>query len=135
MANAQTQMLMSYLEAKGMHARQEDGDIVRAGWKLDNTELSLYFDLSKEGYVSIIGHDFIKVADDKFDKIIWAINDANAKYSFVKFVLNKEENEILLMIDAVVQLDSCAEETFELMVRSAQIVDDAYPELMKAMWA
>ena len=40
----------------------------------------------------------------------------------------------MLKIDAVVQLDTCAEEMFELMVRAAQIVDDAYPDIMKALW-
>ncbi len=139
MANAGAQMFMGLLEAKGLHGRMEDGEdetVVRCGWKLENTDLSLVFSFDNDGsYLSIYGYDFIKVKPDLYDKIVWVVNECNSTYRFVKFILNKERGEIMLKIDAVVQLDSIAEEAFELMVRSGQIVDDAYPEFMKAMWA
>ncbi len=135
MANAQVQMFVSLMEGKGMNCRVDDeNNLVRTGWSLDNTELSLIFDFSDEGYASIIGYDFIKVPEEKFDKVLWALNACNRKYRFVKFTLDEKDKEVMLKIDAVVQLDTCAEEMFELMVRAAQIVDDAYPDIMKALW-
>ena len=37
--------------------------------------------------------------------------------------------------DVHIQLDSCADETFLLMHRMINIIDEAYPVFMKAMWS
>ena len=37
--------------------------------------------------------------------------------------------------DAILLPESAGAEVFELMMRMAGIIDQAYPELMKALWA
>ena len=37
--------------------------------------------------------------------------------------------------DNIIQLDTCGENCYELMIRMLKIVEDAYPSFMKALWA
>lgn len=138
MANAAAKLFVSYLETKEINARflDEEEKVVRVGWKLNNTSLGIIFFFSDDcSDVSLRGSEFINVPKDKADKVYKIINDCNNKYRWIKFVYNEGENEVRAEVDAVIQLDSCAEECFELMIRMSNIVDDAYPEFMKAMWA
>ena len=47
----------------------------------------------------------------------------------------EEDGELVAEEDAVIQLDSCGEEAFELMIRMTQIIEEAYPMVMKELWA
>ena len=58
----------------------------------------------------------------------------NQEYRWVKFYVDEKENSVTIADDAIIQLDSCGEEIFELMYRLADIADDVYPEFMKAIW-
>jgi hypothetical protein len=63
------------------------------------------------------------------------VNECNDTYNYEKFVLIEKHSQICVRDDAVIQLDSCGEECYELMMRMAMVVDDAYPKFMKAIWA
>lgn len=136
MANAAGKLFTSFLESKGMHpvVLDEEGAVVRVSWKLDNTQLSIYFSFNEEcTNVHIMGKEFASVPADKTELMYKVCNDLNMEYRWTKFYVN--EGEVIVEDDAVIQLDSCAEEDFELMIRMTQIVDDAYKKIMKAMWA
>lgn len=138
MANAAAKMFTSYLDSKEMRydIGGEQENIVKMSWKLDNTSIKIYFDFDENNsYVHILGVDFIQIAEEKFGVILDAVNDCNNQYRWIKFCLNKKDREVTAECDAVIQLDTCAEEVYELMIRMTRIVDGAYPTFMKAMWA
>ena len=49
--------------------------------------------------------------------------------------MDEKDNTITVAEDAVTQLDSVGAETFELVLRMTRIIEDAYPELMRAKFA
>ena len=138
MANAAAKMFKSYMESKEMNCKfwDEEESVVKASWKLDNTSIDIFFKFDKDCHdVHIQGVNFIQVAKENFGKMLQAVNACNENYRWVKFTLDMEHGQISVEDDAIIQLDTCAEEVFELMIRMTQIVDDAYPKIMKAMWS
>lgn len=138
MANAAGKLFASFLESKEIKCKvlEEDMSVLSVGWKLDNTRMTVFFKFNDEGTnVHIEGHEFLSVPEDKYGKVLVAVNAMNIEYRWVKFTLNTERSEVVAEDDAVIQLDSCAEESFELMLRMNNIVDEAFPAFQKAMWA
>ena len=138
MANAATKLFAAFMEAQGVkcHEVNEEEGFAVVGWTLENTKIMLIFKFGDDNNdVHIIGRDFIKVKEEKYADMYKVINDCNKKYRWVKFVLDEENGEIRAEDDAVIQLDSCAQEAFELMIRMNHVVDDAYPSFMKALWS
>ena len=138
MANQAAKMFAALLDAQGMTHRVmgDDDEVIRTGWNLDNTKLEIFFFFFKDSEnVHIEGHDFIKIPKEKEDKFYKICNDLNKQYRWFKFTLNTERHELVLEDDAIIQLDSCAEEVFELMLRMTHVVDEVFPECMKALYA
>ena len=67
-------------------------------------------------------------------KVLPVINKLNSKYRFAKFVLDKD-GDVNLEYDYLVRCPDPAASAKEIVIRMVQIVDEAYPELMRAMWA
>lgn len=138
MANAAAKMFKAYLESKDMTCRYVDDEerVVRVGWKLDNTSIDIYFTFGEDNHdVHLQGLNFLQVTKENFGKALQIVNACNENYRWVKFILDVEHTQVVVEDDAVIDLDTCAEEIFELMIRMTQIVDEAYPQFMKAMWA
>ena len=138
MASAAAKIFEAFMAANEINISyiDEEETIMRVGWKLDNTKIADYiiFDEGDE-HIQIQGRDFIQIPENKYDIMLDVINDCNMEYRWIKFYLHKEQGEIVAMTDAIIQLDSCAEEIDELMHRMNNIVDDAYTKFMKALWA
>lgn len=83
--------------------------------------------------VGVRAFDICSVSPDKVDKIYEVCSDLNARFRWVRFYVDSD-NSITAADDAVIQLATVGEEVFELVARMTSIVDDAYPELMKALW-
>lgn len=138
MANAAGKLFASYLEAKGLKFKvlSEDMDVLSVGWTLENTRTTIFFEFNDESTnVHIEAREFLMVSADKCDKMLSVVNDLNTEYRWVKFTVNKEGGEIRAEDDAVLQLDTAAEESLELMLRMTHIIEEAYPVFMKAMWS
>jgi len=131
-------MFMAYMESKDMKCRvmEDDDNILKVGWNLDNCEMTVYFSFDEnDKYVQLHGCDFIQIPENKMDAMLDVVNECNHEYRWVKFVLDKKNREIITKCDCVIDLETAAEETFELMIRTIQIVDEAYPIFMKSLWA
>lgn len=138
MANAAAKMFVAQLESENLNYKLlgDDQDCVFASWKLDNTRIEIYFYFGEDNEdVHIEGREFLKVPENKYEAMYKACSQMNRKYRWIKFDVNEKDGEIVAECDAVIQLDSCAAEVFELMIRTTNIVDDVYPEFMKAMWS
>ncbi len=76
---------------------------------------------------------FISVEKDQIGKILPALNSLNSKYRFVKFVCEDDGN-INIEYDFLWSCDAPEKSAEEIVIRIVQIVDDAYPEIMRALW-
>ena len=136
MAEMALKLVAQYLESKDTKASQVDDDVLRIGWNFEGSSIDIFFQFDEsDTHVHLEGINFVTVPEDKYDKMYKVLNQVNNEYKLVKFTLDEENGQIIARDDAVIQLDSCGEECFELMIRMVQIVEDAYPTLMKGIWA
>lgn len=138
MANAAAKMVENYFASKDIRIKvlDEEGKVLRSGWSLDNTRIDIYFQFSDEVHdVHIEGRNFLSVPENKEDTVIKICNKLNREYRWVKFSVDTENHNVIVELDAVIELGSCGEEAYELMLRMNNIVEDAYPTFMKEMWA
>ena len=85
--------------------------------------------------VCLDGSDFVEVPESKYDIMYKTLNECNKTYSHIKFLLEETHGTVVAKSDDVIQLESCGEETVQLLYRMATAIEDAYPKLMKAIWA
>ncbi|MCR5425622.1 MAG: YbjN domain-containing protein [Lachnospiraceae bacterium] len=138
MASMAAKVVASYLESKELHYQMldEEETCMRVGMSLDNTRIDIYLFFEEDNHdVHIVGRNFIKVPEDKLEKMYKVVNQQNKTYRWMKFTVNEDKGEVEVEDDAIIQLDTCGDEAFELIARMSNIVDEAYPDLMKALWA
>lgn len=136
MAEMAKKVVLAYFESKETRAAEVREDIIRVGWNFEGGSIEIYFQFDEsDSHVHLEGVNFIKVPENKYDAMYKVLNDVNDQYKHVKFVLDTENGQLNARDDAVIQLDTCGEECFELMIRMVQVVEDAYPTFMKAMWS
>ena len=58
----------------------------------------------------------------------------NAQYRWVKFYIDGDQ-DIACQSDALVDIESVGSECLQMVERMVGIMDEAYPEFMKAFWA
>ncbi|MCD8105185.1 MAG: YbjN domain-containing protein [Lachnospiraceae bacterium] len=137
--NMAAKVTQAYLESKSLKTKVmgEDGEALIAyfGCKnVDSLQIVLVFN-DKGTNVHIMGREFCKIPEDKKPAMYKVCSELNSQFRWVKFYVKEDENTVVADDDAVIQLDSCGAECFELMLRMSSIIDDAYPILMKAVWA
>ncbi len=134
MENMSLKMVKSYLESKEAEPQIVAEDLLAIGWGFNGGTIKVFFKFNNENNVSIVGTDFIQIPEDKIQKMYKIVNDANRAYRHVKFCIEPENGQMEAAADAIIQIDSCGEECFELMIRIVGVVQDAYPVFMKAIW-
>ena len=74
-----------------------------------------------------------KVQEEKLAEGYKLCSELNAKWRWVKFYIDSD-NEITAEIDAVIEPMTTGDECFELLLRTLDIVDKSYPEMMRLIW-
>ncbi len=130
-------MTKAYLDSKGFrYQAQDDKEVIRTGLSGLKNKGSVDILLIFQGNsVSIRSFRLFSVPEEKKDKIYEVCSDMNSKFRWVKFYVDDEDNTVTVADDAILLPESAGAEVFELMMRMAGIIDQAYPELMKALWA
>ena len=135
MANMAAKIFAASLDEHGVkyqYANDEES-VMHVGWKVEGTNLDLFFKFYDDNEdVQVFGR-FVNVPEDKTEKMYKACNECNCRFRWAKFTV--VDGKISVESDAIIQLDSCAEEVTGYMVRLTKIVEAAYPVFMKAMWA
>lgn len=108
--------------------------VTYGGDNMSSIRVQFFFDENGES-VALRVFDIVKVSDDKVARILTAVNEQNARFRFVKFVLDVRDNTVQAEIDASFRNHDVGDVCLEALQRMVGICDDAYPELMKAMWA
>lgn len=75
-----------------------------------------------------------KIPEDKKSVVLEAMNKLNSKYRFVKFALD-DDGAISVSYDVPTSAGEVGGIAFEMLVRLVKIIDESYPELMKAIWS
>ena len=138
MANVAAKLFCDFMEAQDLNCNMvdENDGLVRVGWRLKSASISIFIKFNNDcTNVHLEGFDFLRIPEDKTDMMYRIVNECNDEYRWLKFVVDNQHEQVVTKVDALIQLDTCAQETFELVVKTAQIVDDAYPKFMKALWA
>lgn len=138
MANLAAKVFKDHLESMDIKCKLigDNEEAITMSWNLENTSMRVFFVFGDDNRdVQLRGMEFIRIPDSKIDQMYKSVNECNSKFRWTKFYLEEEDNEIVVECDAVIQLDSCAEECTELMAHMANIVDQAYPIFMKALYA
>ncbi len=126
------------LDAKGLKydvEEREDDCVVSASFTMDNASLRvrLFIDDDNE-HVAIRCFSIANAPENKYANALVACNKCNLEYRWIKFVIDSDR-DINAQDDAIISPETAGEELFELMSRMLGIVDDCYPEFMKAIWS
>ena len=138
MAYELAKVVSSFMDAKDWKhtLTGENQDVILTGLggekNIRGLELGIFFD--PERNVHILSRDYVHVPDDKVDAMYKVVNELNRTYRWAKFSLD-DEGDIVLEADAVLDLDTCGDEIMEILFRLTQIADEAYPVVMRGLYA
>ena len=76
----------------------------------------------------------LRVEETKKSKMLSAINEINAQFRYVKFVMD-DNNDISVQYDFPVRTVRVEASAEEILIRFVKIIDDAYPMMMRALWS
>ena len=130
------QLFMSFMDTKGIKYQELDNNAVRVGYNTENAKsvtVFVIFDEDGKNLVAFRSWDIAKFKDDKWVDGLTVCNTLNRKYRWVKFCLS-DEGSLSAEDDALLDETSCGEECLQLVQRMVNIVDEAYPTVMKAIW-
>ncbi len=134
MANLSVMAVKAYLEAKGfkVDVGGDDEHILVSEFKMENrNDIRIVMDFSADNHdVSIKALDIAEVPESARNAMLNEINSINRDFRWVKFYVD-EENKIIAEDDAIIQLDSCAEEVFRCDLQLVSILDMVYPRIME----
>ena len=130
----------SAFEEKGLKYKEftelPDGSTVMiAGFDGQFTafEMVIYFD-SEDHTAMIRIPKLTKVPIDRRYEVLSTLNQLNQEYRWTRFFVDQND-DVTVQIDQILSKDQNADSVMELIVRTLQIVDEAYPKFMKAIWA
>ena len=127
------------MDEKGV--RHDDIVILKSGkfdvetrWDLDETTVAVRAVFDDDGHtVAVRCFRLAHAKEDRFIDVLKICNELNNRFRWVKFAIDKD-NDINLEIDCIVNEETAGEVVLELVQRLCGIVDEAYPELMKAIY-
>lgn len=131
------EMTKAYFDSKDFHYNELRDGVLRCGiGDLDNMgdiDILINFD-DNDRTVGIRSWNLCKFPAAKKPAMYEVCSKLNDNFRWIKFYVDERDNTITAADDAVVQPDSAGEELFELVLRMMAIVDEAYPELMRAIY-
>ena len=136
-----TQQFIDALEAKGIkyeinEPTQSGKDVMTvtySGDRMPTIRCLVLFDEDCES-VAIRVFDILKVPKERTAAIFLTVNALNSKFRFVKFCVHTEDSTVQAEMDASFRDHDVGEICRELLSRCVNICDEAYPDLMKALW-
>ena len=129
-------LVKSYLDQKGVKYREPKDELLHVVYRGDKlNEIGIIIDFQSEGNrAQFMCFSIGKYEQDQYAKGLIACNACNAKYRWVKFYLDNDNNTVV-QADAILDEANCGEEVFELIQRMVGIIDETYPVFMKAHWS
>ncbi len=114
-------------------AQRDDGGTV-IGIVISNRRTCFFFDGDDNGTHAAVRTIFDKCPDDRLNDVLIVCNALNAQYRWLKFYIDKD-NDIMVEDDAILTPETAGEECFELLARTANIIEKAKPQIMRALYS
>lgn len=133
MASASFELFKEFLDSKGFNYASHidnDGDGV-VDFPYDGKVVKCFFSGDKYLSLYIV---FERVPEDKLADVIFLCNDLNSRYKWVTFYVDKD-GDVIIHDDAVISVETAADEAFELIIRMLDITKDTKAEIMKCIYA
>ena len=127
---------LRYMDSKGIKYTDLGENLVRVSYSCSNIKsvpVIVVFDKDGENLVQFVCTEVAAFKDDKLAPGLVVCNAMNAKYRWVKFYLDSDQ-DVRVEADALVSMDSVGEECAQMVSRMVNIIDAAYPEFMRALW-
>ena len=133
-----TRKIMDRLKVEGLKCRVLDlGDssAIELGIRLrSGTGFMFQFISTDEGNdIALRVFDVVAVPDCSFQNVLLAINELNRDYRYAKFVLIHQQKTVQMEMDVPKNTQDVSSVSLELLHRGVQILEDAYPRLLKAV--
>ncbi len=123
-------------ELKFCTERTDETSYVETGFNTDRAGVIkiLFLSSDDDNDVAARAYNVIRgIPEDRRDQVLKTVNVCNRRFRYVRFSMDDDGS-----IDAEYDFPQCAEPVgemaFEIAVRFTQVIDEAYPLLMKAIW-
>ena len=101
-------------------------------FSFDELAVHIVFDLDGES-AQFVTSPLANVSVEKAARVLLTLNECNSEYRWAKFHLD-EDSDVVANADVIFDEQNCADFCIEMIMRTVQIVDEAYPKIMKAVW-
>lgn len=134
-----TKLIQAELEESNIKCTIEEtpsSSYVRVGYNCDNVSSIVVRFISSDDDNDVAARiwTLAKATPAKRAAVLEAINELNAKYRYVFFYLD-DDNEVNVGYDFPLRTTNVGAIAREILNRMVNIADEAYPILMKALWS
>lgn len=95
----------------------------------------LFISTDDDSDVAMRVYNFIRFDETKLSAVIAAVNSLNAKFRYIKFIVDTDDNSITISWDFPVRCNNIGDTAVEMTIRLMRMADEAYSELMRTIWA
>lgn len=127
------------LDELELHYRVTQGkksDVIRMNMSTDSGAKMEYviFPSGSQSDVSVRIFSLVKSPENKREDILKVCNELNSKFRYAKFVLDSDL-DVNVEYDIARNNGALGETAMEIIVRFHKIINEAYPMLMRTIWA
>ncbi len=130
-------LFLRFMDREEVRYTEMDDHVVKVvytGENLKTIPIFVFFDENGEPLISVKCWEITNFKDDKMAGGMIACNMLNKQYRWVKFFLD-DDSDVVAQIDAYVDEPTCGSECLSLVRRMVNIIDEAYPTFMRALWS
>lgn len=127
----------NFLDSKDVRYNENSDGIISIIYNTENAgsiEVLAGFDDDGKGLVTFLSFSLGEFPQSQYAKALVTCNSINCKYRWVKFYIS-DDYRITVSADAIIDEETCGDECMEYVIRMIRIIDEVYPEFMRARWA
>jgi hypothetical protein len=128
---------LHYMDQKEIKYTDVKENTVRVAYSGDNLKsipIFVFFDKDGNNLIQFACWEIATFNEDKYAAGLLTCNALNSKFRWVKFYLDSDQC-VRAVLDAYVDLETVGEECTHIIQTMVGIIDEAYPDLMKALWS
>lgn len=95
--------------------------------------VNVFFDEQDKPNVQFVGYDIVKFNEENLIKGLKICNELNMEYRWLTFYIN-DTHSLVVNADALYNTENCGEISLSYILKMVNIVDQAYPKIMKNLW-
>ena len=126
---------ISTLKARELkfNTREFDDGTVMVAVPFDGRTTNVLFAADDDGKHVALRTMFESCPQDRIADVLLVCNSLNCQYRWLKFCIDSD-NDIMVEDDAIVTPETAGDECFELVIRTANILKDVKPTIMRAIY-